>query len=223
MRSIFGALLITSVSLAHPAHAETTAPQDQLSAEVSGYRVMLRGEVGGWLSSCRYPIAPTFGPYVESVDWGDGKTSAPGDFDRVSCGNIARHLYEKPGEYDIVVTRTGIGGANDELVYTEEFRATAVVKPAIAVDVAEDGTARIGGQLGESLASCNYPRGGRGYFSVSVNWGDGHMGTSCPETQSHRYKKPGRYTITIGMTAPGPDDGPVHATTSVDVVIPKQN
>ncbi len=223
MRLIFGAIFTASVILGNLAHADTTAPKDQLSADVSGYRAMLLGGVGGWLSSCRYTTPQPFGPFMQRVDWGDGTTSVPDDFDHVSCGNIARHFYEEPGEYDIVVMRTSTGGANDELVLTEELRTTATVKPRIAVEMDDDRTARIGGQLGEFLSACDYPRPGRGYLSVSVIWGDGHVGTSCPETQSHRYEHPGRYTIKISMTAPGPHDGPVHARTSIDVVIPKQN
>ena len=220
MRTAFFAAFAAMLTLDAAAQDNALKSQYPIAADVSGYQVTLGGKVGAWLTSCRYMTPPLPGPYIESVDWGDGATSVAEDYDVVSCGNIARHIYDEPGDYRITVRRTEYRGLYDEVSITEEIKMTATVEPEIAADVAEDEIVQMGGQIGTKLASCEYPREGRGYWSVLVDWGDGHGASACSETLSHRYEEPGAYTITVSSTGPGPDDGPVNSQTSIDVVIP---
>ncbi len=221
MKSVIFAIFAAVLAPAGVVNANSVAAKATLSTEVIGYRASLRGEVGGWLSSCRYTMPKPFGPFMKRVDWGDGTVSVPDDFNHVSCGNMARHLYDEPGEYEITVSRTAIGGANDELVITETIRTTAKILPEAATHMTDDGTVRIGGQIGEMLASCDYPRRGRDFQFVAVDWGDGDVASTCPDTLSHRYQKAGAYKIRIGITVPGAHDGPVLAEIALDVVIPE--
>jgi len=216
VRPAIFAIATANLMLSVSAQADTTTDDAAISTEVNGYRTLLRGEVGRWLSSCRYKTPKPFGPFMESIDWGDGSISLPADFDHVSCGNIARHFYREPGEYEVVLTRTSIRGADDDRVFSERLTTIATVLPEISVEVAKDRTVWIRGQIGEVLASCDYPRTGRGYWRVSIDWGDGQLSSSCPDTLSHRYEKPGHYTIMIGVTMPGETDGPVLLETSID-------
>ena len=191
MRTAFFAAFAAMLTLDVAAQDNALKSQYPIAADVHGYRATLGGKVGAWLTSCRYTMPPLPGPHLESVSWGDGTTSVAKDYDNVSCGNIANHTYDKPGAYPVVVKRTEYRGLYDEVSITEEIKMTVTVAPEIVVDVAKDRTARIGGQIGATLSACDYPRGGRGYWNVSVDWGDGAQASSCPETLSHRYEKPG--------------------------------
>ncbi|HVM45155.1 MAG TPA: PKD domain-containing protein [Candidatus Thermoplasmatota archaeon] len=107
-------------------------------------------------------------------DWGDGRSSV---------GAAARHTYERPGVYKVVVVAVDDEGREWRRTREVEVRAAA---PAVRVDVAVDGpTVR---------AEAAAERGAR----YEWDWGDGRA--SRGRLAAHTYAEPGTYEVTLKVT-----------------------
>ena len=171
--------------------------------------------------------APSGTSWTATIDWGDQTTSlgtvATGAFGGFTV--TGTHTYAEEGSYPVNVTITDDGGAT-----------TTTSTSATVSDAALSAT---GKQLSEhhdttftatiATLSDADPGGVATDYSGVINWGDGTM-TSCPSgscaivrqsdgtfsiSASHRFRKNGKFTVTIQLTDAG--GSTVTTTTTISV------
>lgn len=114
--------------------------------------------------------------YRYTWDWGDGEAGV---------GAHARHTYERPGVYKVVVTATDDAGREYRRAREVEVKAE---RPAADVDVdveTDDNVVRVEAEH-ETRARYEW------------SWGDGHRSRGRHAT--HVYAEPGTYEIELKMT-----------------------
>lgn len=114
--------------------------------------------------------------YRYTWDWGDGETSV---------GARARHAYERPGVYKVVVVAVDDAGREHRLTREIEVRAERP-SAGYVIDVeTEDGAVRVEAEF-EARARYEW------------DWGDGHRARG--RQAAHAYAEPGTYEVALKIT-----------------------
>ncbi|MBI2172181.1 MAG: fibronectin type III domain-containing protein [Chloroflexi bacterium] len=132
--------------------------------------------------------------HTAAVNWGDGVTT-PGAVNDAAHTVSASHVYADNGVYTVTVTVTDNGGASGADSLTVKIANVAPV-----VSAALDATAIANVSFTKFLATIIDPGVGDTH-KATVDWGDGSVTAGQVSSGvvygTHKYTKPGLYTVTI--------------------------
>jgi PKD repeat protein len=153
-----------------------------------------------------------------TVDYGDGSGPAAGSADGSTCKG-AGHPYSKTGTFVITVKVSAANGSS-----ASSTASITVTTPPLAL-----GTILIAGSAVEGstvTASVTFTPIGSQTYKCSVDYGDGSggqtgtvSGTTC-KAPSHRYGRPGSFTVTASVTGSKGNSGTATKTIAVANVAP---
>ncbi|MBI4197851.1 MAG: PKD domain-containing protein, partial [Chloroflexi bacterium] len=146
------------------------------------------------LSGATFTDPGVLDTHTAAINWGDGVTT-PGAVNDAAHTVSASHVYADNGVYTVTVTVTDNGGVSGADSLTVKIANVAPV-----VSAALDATAIANVSFTKFLATFTDPGAGDTH-KATVDWGDGSVTAGQVSSGvvygTHKYTKPGLYTVTI--------------------------